>query len=216
MDTAVESNPFLPAWERLCASVPEAGNRDAAASREETLVRSAAAGDDDAFRLLVESHQERIYRFCHQWLPDAEDAREATQDTFVRAYEAIGRYRQRGKFSTWLFRIALNQCRDRHRSRAARNRRQTAHLEETEARLACHRPPPDEAAAVSGEMAALWRGIEALPPSLRDALILRCIEGLDQDDCAAILDCSARAVEGRLYRARRELETWWRRERGGP
>ncbi len=173
------------------------------------LVRDAAAGDETAFHQLVERYQERVYHFCFQWLRDAEDAREACQDTFVRAYHAIGRYRERGQFLAWLYRIALNKCRDRHKSKCARQRRQTLRLEDSPVAHQCHAPSPDESAIHSSDIEKLRRGIQSLPPRLRAPVILCAVEGLSQEVCAEILNCSPRAIEGRLYRARRELARWW-------
>jgi len=212
MDEAIDPTLFARASARASAgSVREAF---VAANLDDSLVARCTLGDDDAFRQLVERYQTRLYRFCCQWLPDAEDAREAVQDTFVQAYEALPRYRSQGRFSAWIYRIALNQCRDRHRSRAGRQRRLTTALPETPegGEFRCSRPAPDELAARACDWERLRRGIAALPRRLREIAILRGVEGLSEDLCAEILGTSKRAVEGRYYRARRELATWLERE----
>lgn len=177
-------------------------------SEEDRDVTAAAAGNDDAFVRLVERHQEKVFRFCCQWLPNAEDAREATQDTFVRAYLAMERYRKQGRFSTWLFQIALNQCRDRLKSKAGSQSRRTDSLarEGKGDDLICPAPAPDEAVALSGDQERLGEAIEKLPMKLRAVVIICGIEGMSQETCAEILNISVRAVEGRFYRARRQLE----------
>lgn len=175
------------------------------------LIASAQAGETGAFRQLVDLHQEPILRFCGHWLRNAEDAQEAAQDTFLRAWQALDRFENRGHFSHWLYRIALNVCRDRHKSKASRQRRATATLGGGESPLACHRPAPDEALARSGDLEKLQRGIHLLPERLRAVLILCAQEGLSHEECAEVLHCSSRAVEGRLYRARKELVAWWNR-----
>ncbi len=178
------------------------------------LMASAAAGDDEAFRRLVERHQERVYRFCHQWLRQSEDAREACQDTFVRVYQSMNRYRPQGQFTSWLLRIALNQCRDRFRSRASQEQRRTEVLPSDESRQPeCHRASPAEAASLSADVAKIREGIDQLPAGLREVLIICAVEGYRHDQCAEILGCSERAVEGRLYRARKALEAWWAAEK---
>lgn len=181
-----------------------------ALTEDEALVAAAAKGDDEAFRRLVERHQERVYHFCHQWLRQPEDAREACQDTFVRVYQSLNSYRNRGRFRSWLFRIALNQCRDRYRSKAARQHRDTFPLLDEEPGTACPRTAPDESARLANEVELIWRGIDQLPEKLRDVLILCAVEGMPQEEGARILGCSVRAIEGRLYRARRLLEDWWK------
>ena len=73
---------------------------------------------------------------------------------------------------------------------------------------------PDEAAIDGGDLAKLTRGLAALPPRLHQLIVLSCLEGLSHAECAEVVGCSARAVEGRLYRARRLLAAWWDRNSG--
>jgi len=190
----------------------EAAAVSPAETLDDRLAESAAQGDTDAFRRLVERYQVRIYHFCFQWLQNAEDAREATQDAFVRAYDALHRYRETGKFEKWLFTIALNQCRDRRKSKASRQGRWNRPLGDLAPSLASSGATPDECAVLGGDLEKLLFGIQLLPEKLRAPLILCALEGISQETCAEILHCSVRAVEGRLYRARRELAAWWERE----
>lgn len=178
-------------------------------SEDDRLIAAAQRGDDAAFVRLVERHQEAIFRFCCRWLRQEEDAREAAQDTFVRAYLALDRYRKQGQVSTWLFQIALNQCRDRLKSRSRREARQTDSISEWEngGELSCPGISPDEAAAWSGEGERLRAAIAQLPVRLRAVVIICGIEGMSQETCAEILNISVRAVEGRFYRARAQLES---------
>jgi len=174
---------------------------------EVDLVARAVDGDEGAFTELITRHQDLIFRFCLRWLANADDAREATQDTFVKAYFAISRYRVEGKFSTWLYRIALNQCRDRLKSKATRKSKLTSPLSRSgdSNRHACHRPSPDEAAAREGDREKLLQAIDELPVKFRAVVILCGLEGLTREECAAVLKISIRAVEGRFYRARKML-----------
>jgi RNA polymerase sigma-70 factor (ECF subfamily) len=188
-------------------SLPEIASAEGAA--ELAMLEAARGGCPDAFRTLVERHQLRIHRFCQRYLRDEGEAREACQDTFIRAHGALGRFRPKGKVGTWLFRIALNLCRDRLR-RKSRNHEP---IDDHESRLPCHRAAPDEAAMRDADLAKLDRGLAALPEKFRAVLVLSCLEGLDHAECADILKCSPRAVEGRLYRARQRLADWWDRER---
>ncbi|MCH7228493.1 RNA polymerase sigma factor [Haloferula sp. A504] len=174
---------------------------------EAATIKAARGGDDEAFRDLVERHQQRVHRLCYHCLGDEEDAREACQDTFVRAYRALPRFSPRARLSTWLHRIALNLCRDR-----LRRRRPTMPLDGIE--LACRDARPDEAVMGAADLARLTRGLAALPPRLYQAIVLSSLEGLSHAECAAIMKCSTRAVEGRLYRARRLLAEWWKRNPG--
>lgn len=209
MDAPSEEFPFLSGtWKEVRRETSEKVE-----SLEEGVERRwiacAAAGDDVAFERLVRFHQDSVYRFCLRWLRDAHEAQDAAQDVFVRAYGAIGSFVPRARFSTWLYRIAWNLCRDRVKSKAGKQRSRTDSLDARAGDLVCDRLRPDESSAESDEGRKLWRGIEALPERLRVVVILCGIEGLDQEECAEILRCSVRAVEGRYYRARRELAGWW-------
>ncbi|WP_193213850.1 RNA polymerase sigma factor [Luteolibacter marinus] len=183
-----------------CAALPAVATPDEAL--EAGLVEAAQGGCPDAFRSLVERHQQRIYHFCFHYLRHACEAREACQDTFIRAHRALGSYRPRARFSTWLFRIALNLCRDR-----ARRRR--VPTEAIDPELPCPRGAPDDSAMRDADLAKLDRGLAALPEKFRAVIVLSCLDGLSHAECAAVLKCSERSVEGRLYRARRKLAAWW-------
>ena len=179
---------------------------------ELALLHAAQAGCHQAFRSLVERHQQRLYHFCFHYLGDAGDAREACQDTFIRAHAALDRFKPKptAKLSTWLFQIALNLCRDRKRPTAKSKPHLALHEHTPE--LTCHRAAPDEAAMRDADLAKLDRGLATLPEKFRTVLVLSGLEGLSHAECAAILKCSERAVEGRLYRARQQLSDWWEKE----
>ncbi|MEM9482027.1 MAG: RNA polymerase sigma factor [Verrucomicrobiota bacterium] len=181
---------------------------------EKRLILDAKDGCQDSFRILVERHEEAVFAFSYQLLGCSEDAREACQDTFVRAYNALPGYKPRARFSTWLFRIALNLCRDRMRARSTQKRVARADFSASASQVdgACPRPCPDESLTLAEDLNKLSRGLSQLPPDLREALVLVGVEGLAYRECAAIMGCTLRAVEGRVYRARRMLLDWWNRE----
>lgn len=188
------------------SSLPETTHVDA--SEDLRLLRVAQGGCPDAFRSLVERHQQRLYHFCYRYLRNAEDAREVCQDAFVRAHGAMSRFKPKARVSTWLYQIALNLCRDR--ARAAGRRRAGSPVEAVEAvEASCRASTPDQAAMLGADLAKLDRGLAALSEKSRSVLVMSCLDGLSHEECAAILKCSERAVEGRIYRARRELAAWW-------
>lgn len=199
------------ALQRPSASV---STDDQVLQRERQLVHAAQREDHDAYRQLVELHQEKIFRFCRQLLNHNEDARETCQDTFVRAYHGLTsfQWRRRAQFSTWLFRIALNLCRDRMRSAQHRRQRLTDPIEDTSVSTIGSGSQPDEALVRHEDVQKLRRGLDSLPPQLREALMLFTLENFSHRQCAEILRCSERAVEGRVHRARRRLIEWWNRE----
>ena len=179
------------------------------------LVSQAREGCHDAYADLIGHHRDRIYRFCLGWTGNPEDAEELCQDVFVRAYSALPRYQGETHFAAWLFRIARNRCHDHHRSRARRDASKNQCLESSGV-TGFRAPglPPDQNAADSEEIARLRQAITALPERLREVLVLCGLEGFSQDECAALLGCTRRAVEGRLYRARLELAEKLGRVRG--
>src|SRR3954453_22637982 len=93
------------------------------------LVRALQAGQDEPLEALMGRHRDAIFRFAYRHLLNEEDAEDVAQETFVRAYFSIGRFRPSAKVSTWLYQIALNLCRDRKRSRAERERAASVPME---------------------------------------------------------------------------------------
>lgn len=168
------------------------------------LVDRARGGCHEAYAELVRLYHARVFRFCLAWTGSVPDAEEICQDAFVRAYSALPRFAGEDRFHAWLLCIARNLCRDHHRRTSRRERRHFRWLldrpdeEKTEA-------APDVRISENEQLDALRAGIAALPLRLREVIVLCGIEGLAQEECARILGCSRRAVEGRLYRARREL-----------
>lgn len=174
------------------------------------MVEASRNGSHEAYRLLVGHYQDRIFRFCLGWVGNTQDAEEICQDTFVSAFSALPRYRSSGQFSSWLYRIARNNCHDHHRSRRHRNSVKNRPLETLDADMMVSLDPqPDDCALNREELERLESGIARLPVNLRDVVVLCAVEGMSYAECASILRCSVRAVEGRLYRARTELETWF-------
>ena len=176
---------------------------------EQQKIRDAQAGDMAAFEWIVQQHEERLFGFCCRWLRCVEDAREVCQDAFVRAWQALPEFEGRAKLSTWLYQIALNLCRDRAKTRAARQRDSTIALEDVEQPPLCPQQSPAASAELNSEMQKLQRGLAVLPEKLRAVLMLTTMEGLSHEECAQVMNCSTRGVEGRVYRARQMLLKWW-------
>lgn len=176
----------------------------------EVLAR-VAAGEVEAFTLLVESHQERLLRLCERLLGDLEEARDAAQEVFLKAFRSAGSYRPQGQVYTWLYRIAVNHCLNK-----LRRRRIVRFLRWSDPADPDDTPPfdpPDEAPDAAAALATRerWRttrqAIAALPESQRAVLILARFEGLSYRQIAEVLGITEGAVESRLFRAMRRLET---------
>jgi RNA polymerase sigma-70 factor (ECF subfamily) len=168
-----------------------------------------AAGEDAALNRIIQRWQSPVRRFVFRYVQNEQDAEDLTQETFVRVYRHRNRYRPTGKFSTWLFTIAVNLC----RNHAGKTRRRSAvHvLPDSERDAELVESLPDAAAgpadtAESAEHAAAVRAaIAELPHDLRTAVILFEYEQLSHAEIAAIESTSAKGVEMRLYRARQML-----------
>ncbi|HEV2852724.1 MAG TPA: RNA polymerase sigma factor [Thermoanaerobaculia bacterium] len=168
-----------------------------------------AAGDADAFAPLVESHQERLLRLCERLLGDPEEARDATQEVFLKAYRKAADVRPRGQVYTWLYRIAVNHCLNKLRRRKLVR---FLRWQDPEDRDMPAFDPPDRAADPAAALDARRRwqatrhAIDKLPENQRMALVLVRFEGLSYQQTAEVLGITEGAVESRLVRAMRRLE----------
>ena len=170
------------------------------------IVRRARAGDQRAFSQLMNRHKHWVYRFVRRYVGDSDEAYDVVQDAFVAAMSNLHRYDPERPFDVWLRRIALNKCRDRGRRDAVRRAFGLSRKgpEETEA-------VPDPSAGAEGILAsgaalkALDQAITALPASLKGPLVLTVLEGLSQKEAAALLGLTAKAVEVRVHRAKKQL-----------
>ncbi|MCB9378928.1 MAG: sigma-70 family RNA polymerase sigma factor [Holophagales bacterium] len=173
------------------------------------LLARVARGDGEAFEPLVERHQDRLVRLCERLLGDAEEARDAAQEVFVKAFRHAGRAEPRGQLFTWLYRIAVNHCLNRMRRRRIARFFSLSGAGEGEETPAFD--PPSEGASPERELEqrerwlATRRAIDALPESQRTVLLLAKFEGLAYREIAEVLGISLGAVESRLVRAMRKL-----------
>ena len=165
------------------------------------LAARAIKGDRSAFNQIVRRHQEPLYRFIRRYVGDADEAYDLLQETLVSAWQALGRYDPARPAATWLRRIALNKCRDWGRRRVVRQFFYGARaLDETTSAPEASADDAKEAALTS-----LDRAIAALPGQLKEPLLLTAFEGLSQVAAGETLGISAKAVETRVYRARKLL-----------
>ncbi len=170
------------------------------------LAARAVKGDRPAFNRIVQRYQEPLYRFIRRYVGDADEAYDLLQETFVSAWQALSRYDPARPAATWLRRIALNKCRDWGRRRAVRRFFYGAtSLDDSSAAA------DTAAASVTVEdsneaaMTNLDHAIASLPSQLKEPLLLTAFEGLSQIAAGEALGISAKAVETRVYRARKLL-----------
>jgi RNA polymerase sigma-70 factor (ECF subfamily) len=166
-------------------------------------VRRVLDGDVDAFATLVDRYYDRCARFAVRMLGNRDDAEDALQATFLRAYRALDRYQDRDKFSAWLYRILVNQCRSLAARRSHRDRvfvREEAVLLNT----------PDESPRWSSESAEwVQRVLAELDPLLREAFLLKYLEELSYEEMSALTGVGVSALKMRVKRACDRLRDRW-------
>ncbi|MEZ5312199.1 MAG: sigma-70 family RNA polymerase sigma factor [Thermoanaerobaculia bacterium] len=191
----------------MTAIDPESGNLD----YDWGLLAAAARGDEEAFRTLVERHQDRIVRLCERILGDREEARDGAQEVFLRVYRHAADAEPRGRLFTWLYRIALNHCFNRLRRRkivrffSFERAGQDGSEESVTLDPADGRPGAEADLMTRERWRATRRVIDALPEGQRAVLLLARFEGLSQREIAETLGITEGAVESRLVRAMRRL-----------
>lgn len=183
----------------------------AAAANDEKLAALAAAGDAAAFEMLVSRHQARVYRLAWRLTQSEADAQDVLQETFLAAYRGLQSFRGASRFSTWLYRVAMNAAL-MHRRQQSRRRTEP---------LDAYLPRFDENGQHAAEPADLRiasradeildqkqlaqrarEGLERLPDMYRDAFVLRDLQELSTDEVAELLGIDRAAVRQRVHRAR--------------
>jgi RNA polymerase sigma-70 factor, ECF subfamily len=177
---------------------------------DQELVRRVQRGDAAAFDLLVRKYQHRIAGLISRYIADWSEVQDVAQETFVRAWRAIGNFRGDAQFYTWLHRIAVNTAKNHL---VAQNRRPpTADIDAEDAaqfesggRLRDHDTPERELMRQQVERAVM-HAVGELPAELREAITLREVEGLSYEEIAARMDCPIGTVRSRIFRAREAID----------
>ncbi|MGE0813887.1 MAG: RNA polymerase sigma factor [Vicinamibacterales bacterium] len=163
---------------------------------ERRLVAAAAAGDRAAFDALVTRHRRAIYQVCYRFVHDHEDAADLTQETFVRAWRALDRFRGDARVATWLYRIAVNVSLNKKAAAGP-----LTEARDFEHDVDPHAIGPSEAMLRDERRAAVRRAVQALPPRQRAALVLRTYHDLSHKEVAAIVGTSVGAVKANVFHA---------------
>src|SRR3990167_1989279 len=176
---------------------------------DEQLCRRIAQQDGGAFDLLVERYQERAYRIAWWVVGEGEDAKDCSQEAFIRLHESAGSFAGQAKFSTWFYRILVNCCLD-HRRRGRGWRRLLAWRDRDAGEMADSDPverepapfvDPGDTLDEDRRMSRLWKAVEELSPQQRAAVLLSCREGLPTKEIAEVLSLSEATVRVHLHRA---------------
>jgi RNA polymerase sigma-70 factor, ECF subfamily len=172
-------------------------------NQELTWVEQARTGDQRAFGLLVQAYQKPVFNLTYRMLGNAQEAEDAAQETFLKAYSSLRQYQPEHKFSTWLFAIANHHCIDRLRKR----RVSFVSIDDNPVleNLTGESPLPERQALMREQSAEMQKLLQELEPEYRLPLILRYWEEYSYEDIAAAMDITVAAVKSRLFRARQQV-----------
>lgn len=180
---------------------------------EQEWLQLARKGDDEAFAQLVESYQKPVFNLCYRMLGNPQEAEDAAQETFWRAYQALQRYDPQRSFATWLLSIAAHYCIDQQR----RRRIPLIELDDLMTEIVADpAPDPERTLARTQEDEKLHQLLNTLNPQDRAAVILRYWYEFSDEEIASSLSLSVSAVKSRLHRARLALAKRWSTEADFP
>ncbi len=177
--------------------VTEAASAPALAELDEAgLVEACLAGQPGAFDVIVERHRRSIYQLCYRFVGNHEDARDLSQDIFLRAYRGLGKFRGGSALSTWLYRIGINLCLNRVS-------RKTSPLEsiDDQQHIDTHSESAPDRLLREERGAQVRKAIAMLPPKQRATLILRMYHELSHEEIAGVLGSSVGAVKANFFHA---------------
>lgn len=185
---------------------------------DEQIIQMVNAGDREAYKYLVDRYADSILNFCYRYLYSREEAEDATQDVFLKAYQALPNWQPKAQFKTWLYRIAINHClnlvRRRKKVQFTGFENQHPTVEKTE------NPEPvdktrafDEVMIADQERASIRRAVDQLPENQRQVIILFHFQDLSYKEIAQVLNLSINSVESRIFRAKKTLAKTLKREK---
>jgi RNA polymerase sigma-70 factor (ECF subfamily) len=183
--------------------------------QETAWIKSFLAGDRSAFDRLVLGHQDRVFNVCYRLLGDHEEAGDCAQETFVKVYRALKDFRFGSSFSTWLYAIAVNTCKNKLQSAEYRRRRRMVPIDDPQedfAGGATVREIEDPAPSPLAQLAEKERerlvqaAIDELPPDARTLVVLRDVEGLSYEEIVQATGYNMGTLKSKLARARQQLK----------
>jgi RNA polymerase sigma-70 factor (ECF subfamily) len=177
------------------------------------FIERLKGGEAAAFETLIADHSGEIYGLLYRLTENSEEARDLTQETFLRAFQNIDRFRGEADLKTWIYRIAINQARNRWRWWRRRRRDATISLDATQGRstqtlsetLPESTDNPEQQALAREREVALRGALRKLSRAYRETVVLRDIEGFSYEDIATTLNINVGTVKSRLARGRQEL-----------
>jgi RNA polymerase sigma-70 factor (ECF subfamily) len=178
-------------------------------SREAALIERCTAGDEIACADLVAAHQRMVYGLALNLLGDRDEALDVSQEVFLRVFRTLSQFRGQSALRTWIYRIVINQVRNRQRWWRRRHRSDLVSLDEHLRHFgdveAKREVLPDRLLASKETATRIWDALDQLPFDQRTALVLREVDGLKYEEIAFSLDVAVGTVKSRLTRARQSL-----------
>lgn len=174
-------------------------------SEEKDLIHRARMGDVRAFEELISGYEKKVYNTVYRFFENTEDARDVTQEIFIKIFTSLKRFREGSSFSTWLYRIAVNTCIDFSRKKKDDLLPLQEELDENGIGIGEYSDRPDTAAENKELKKALSEAIKSLPEDQRMCVVLRDIQGFSYMEIGNILNCSQGTVKSRISRGRRAL-----------
>lgn len=176
------------------------------------LVERAAAGDTAAFEQIMIHSQQRVMAMTWRMLGNEADARDASQEVFLRVYKYLGRFRQDQDFFAWLYGITVNVCRDILKKRLQTNRfiSFSADVDEESLNVPAEQEDAEQNAIQAQRRELISRAIATLPYKERASIVLRDVEGLSTEEVARILKSSSTTVRSQISSARKKIRDYCR------
>lgn len=166
------------------------------------------SGRQEGFNRLVLKHKDRIFSLCRRMLGDRDEAEDTAQETFVRVFHGLGEFRREAKFSTWLYRIAVNACKNKLESKPFREARSHRGLDAADSDGAPSAPSPAQELEAKGRWQCIEAAIARLDEDQRILVVLRDVEGRSYEEIAEATGLNPGTVKSRLNRGRRQLQEW--------
>jgi RNA polymerase sigma-70 factor (ECF subfamily) len=177
------------------------------------LVRAFQTGDRTAFDALVRKHKDKLFNLCYWFLGDRQEANDSAQDAFISVYRSLKKFRFESAFTTWLYRIAANTCKNRLKSSEYRHKKKMLWLDnpgkiedgQYAAEIRDETPSPMVVLEKKERMMLIQKAIASLPADQNTVVVLRDIEGLSYEEVSKITGLNFGTVKSRLSRARQQL-----------
>ena len=182
---------------------------------ENDLIKRCRDRDPRAMEQIVKRYQKQVYNTAYGIVGNREDAQDITQDVFLTVWNKISQFKQKSKFSTWIYQIAKNQSLNL-KSKKKRRKTDATEIDDTQAWVPVEEKTPETKVLANEQKKLLLEALDSLKEKHRIILVLREMESLSYDDIAQVLGCSVGRVKSRLHEARLALRTAFHTIWGGP